>query len=96
MPLFLLLTAMIRRRPFPPLWSICHTCSREAVKPQENLVLAKMELFNVVLHEDHENSTLQSPRIFICRTILLIFEQDRSSSQDLKHACLLVFANKQE
>ncbi|CAK9102878.1 unnamed protein product [Durusdinium trenchii] len=33
---------------------------------QENLVLAKMELFNVVLHED------------------------------LKHACLLVFANKQD
>ncbi|CAJ1355438.1 unnamed protein product, partial [Effrenium voratum] len=33
---------------------------------QENLVLAKMELFNVVLHED------------------------------LKHACLLVLANKQD
>ena len=33
---------------------------------QDNLVLAKMELFNVVLHED------------------------------LKHACLLVFANKQD
>lgn len=67
---------------------------------KDNLVLAKMELFNVVLHEDLMLNEFVSSqhRHGIGITIRLLCTGAVSCyqpKQDLKHACLLVFANKQ-